>query len=311
MYDLALRALGHDPFLNLALEESFLERGFHDGSRVHDGSRGRDAAILIYINDPCVVVGRNQNPWVEVAARSEVPVLRRVSGGGAVYHDRGNLNWSLIVARSSHDRDAELGRVARALRALGVEAQPGPRGGLFVAGRGPWKGSKISGSARRLSASRVLHHGTLLVDADLSALASSLGGIEAESSRALPSVRSASVNAATVVPGLDVEEVARAIAREFSEAEPAAAESLADMSFAEAAARRLGSWEWTWGSTPAFSLALDWSGGRARLEVKGGIVASASGAGAESIAGIAGRRFGYALPEAAIEALEGRGASFS
>ncbi len=173
------------------------------------------------------------------------------------------------------------------------------------------EGSKISGSARRFSASRVLHHGTLLVDADLSALASSLGGIEAESSRALPSVRSASVNAANVVPGLDVEEVARAIAREFSEAEPAAAESFADMAFAEAAARRLGSWEWTWGSTPAFSLALDWSGGRARLEVKGGIVASASGAGAESIAGIAGRRFGYALPEAVIEALEGRGASFS
>lgn len=305
MYDLALRAFGHDPFLNLALEESFLERGFRDGSRV------RDAAILIYINDPCIVVGRNQNPWVEAAPLSELPVLRRVSGGGAVYHDRGNLNWSLIVPRGSHDKDSELGRVARALRTLGVEAEPGPRGGLFVAS-GPWKGSKISGSARRFTASRVLHHGTLLVDADLSALASSLGGgIEAESSRALPSVRSASVNMASVVPGLDVEEVARAIAREFSEAELAAADSFADTRYAEEAARRLGSWEWTWGSTPAFSLALDWSGGRARLEVKGGIVASASGAGADSISGIAGRRFGYALPEAAIEALEGRGVSFS
>lgn len=297
MYDIALRALGHDPLLNLALEESLLERGF-----------GRDSAVLVYVNDPCVVVGRNQNPWVEVAPESSLPVFRRVSGGGTVYHDRGNLNWSIIVPRSAHDRDAELGLVASALRKLGVETESGPRGGLFVAGDGPWKGSKLSGTARRISAARVLHHGTLLVDADLARLASCLGGIQAESSRALPSVKSASANLSSIVPGLRVNDAALAIALELSGGEPAAAESVAAKAYVEEAALRLASWEWTWGSTPAFSLELRWSGGRARLEINRGIVASVSGPGSERISHIAGRRFGYEMPAAAIAALEGLGA---
>jgi len=297
MYDIALRAARHDPFLNLALEESLLERGF-----------GRDRAILVYVNDPCVVVGRNQNPWAEVAPRSDLPVLRRVSGGGTVYHDRGNLNWSIIVPRNDHDRDAEIGLVARALRKLGVETESGPRGGLFVAGGGRWKGAKLSGTARRFSASRVLHHGTLLVDADLARLASVLGGLEAESSHALPSVRSASVNLASLVPGLGVDEAALAIAGEFSGGDARTAEPFADPDYSEAAARRLASWEWTWGSTPAFSLGLQWSGGRIRIDVNGGIVAAVRGPGADRISELAGRRFGYGMPAAAIEALEGRGA---
>lgn len=300
MYDVALRASRHDPYLNLALEESLLERGF-----------GRDSAMLIYVNDPCIVIGRNQNPWAEVSPRSDLPVLRRISGGGAVYHDRGNLNWSIIVPRGEHDRDAELGLVARALRGLGVETETGRRGGLFVAGEGPWKGAKLSGTARRFSASRVLHHGTLLVDADLSRLASSLGGLEAERSHALPSVRSPSVNLASVVPGLSVDEAAFAIVGELAGCEAREAEPFADGVYADQAARRLASWEWTWGSTPAFSLGLRWSGGSARIDIKGGIVASASGPGADRISGIAGRRFGYETPAAAIEILEGRRASLA
>jgi lipoate-protein ligase A len=297
MYDAALRTTGRDPFSNLALEESLLERGF-----------GFESAVLVSINDPCVVIGRNQNPWVEVSAGFELPVLRRVSGGGAVYQDRGNLNWSILVPRPRHDQQAELALIIGALRKLGVEAESGPRGGLFVAVDGPWKGAKLSGTARRLSATRVLHHGTLLVDADLGRLSSSLCGIDVELSKALPSVRSRSVNVSSLVPGLRVEEAALTIARELSGAEPEAAETLADRSYAEEAARRLASWEWTWGATPAFSLLLPWSGGEARMEIKGGIVASVSGSGAERIAGIAGRRFGYDLPASAVLALEGRAA---
>jgi lipoate-protein ligase A len=295
MYDAALRSTGRDPFRNLALEESLLERGF-----------AFESAVLVYVNDPCVVIGRNQNPWVEVSACSELPVLRRVSGGGAVYQDRGNLNWSILVPRARHDQNVELALIVGALRKLGVEAETGPRGGLFVAADGPWKGAKLSGTARRLSATRVLHHGTLLVDADLCRLSASLSGIEVERSQALPSVRSASVNVSSLVPGLRVEEAALTIARELSGAEPEAAEDVADRSYAEEAALRLASWEWTWGATPAFSLRLDWSGGAARMEIKGGIVAAVSGPGAERITGIAGRRFGYEMAAAAVLALESR-----
>ena len=127
--------------------------------------------------------------------------------------------------------------------------------------------------------------------------------------RALPSVRSASANLSSIVPGLSVNDAAlatspRALGRRTRGGRELRREGLR-RGRPRAAWR---SWEWTWGSTPAFSLELRWSGGRARLEVKGGIVASVSGPGSERISGIAGRRFGYEMPAAAIAALEGLGA---
>jgi lipoate---protein ligase len=300
MYDLALRAAGCDPFLNLGLEESLLER--------YDG---RESLLLFYIDDPCIVIGRNQNPWIEVASGSTLPVLRRISGGGAVYHDRGNLNWSLIVPRSRHDREAELAAIAKAVGSLGIEVETGPRGGLFVAGEGPWKGAKVSGTARRFSSTRVLHHGTLLVDADLGLLASSLGGLEAENSKALPSVRSRSVNLTSLAPGLRMEELILALARELSAGGLRDAETLADRDYAGASALRLSTWEWTWGATPYFTLALPTAGGKATIEVKAGCVASVSGPGSEQLAAIAGHRFDYETAAAAALVLDGSGASFS
>jgi lipoate-protein ligase A len=300
MYDVALRATGNEPSDNLALEESLLERGIGGGSSA--------SAVLVYVNDPCLVVGRNQNPWIEVSGGAAGPVLRRVSGGGCVYHDLGNLNWSIIAPRAMHDAAAELALVARAVARLGVRTVPGPRGGLFVAEPGPFEGAKLSGTARRLSASRVLHHGTLLVDSDLRALSSSLGGLRASRSKALPSVRSASANLSSLVPGLGVEDAALAILGELSAAACEAAEGYADKVYGREAAVRLSSWEWTWGATPPFSLALAWSGGDAEIEVRGGLLASASGPGAERLSGMIGRRFGYELPELALRALEGRSA---
>lgn len=284
-----------DPYSNLALEEALLERGFGGGS-----------ALLLYENDPCVVVGRNQNPWAEASADAELPVLRRVSGGGAVYQDRGNLNWALIVPRARHDRDAELALVVGALRELGLELEAGPRGGLFVSGGGPFKGAKVSGTARRLSSERVLHHGTLLVDADLARLRACLGGIEAEASRALPSLPSPCANLASLQPGLRVEGVALALARSLVGRESEAVEGLIDRSYADEAAVRLRSWEWTWGASPPFSVGMPWSGGRARLDVRGGRVASVSGEGSGSIAGFVERAFDYGLPLACVLAMEGR-----
>jgi lipoate---protein ligase len=296
MHDIALRSAGFDPIRNLALEESILERG-----------RGFDRVLFLYVNDPCIVIGRNQNPWMEVSARSALPVLRRVSGGGAVYHDRGNLNWGIVVPRSRHDPASELALISGAMRRLGVEAVSGPRGGLFVADDGPWKGAKLSGTARRLTAARALHHGTLLVDADLGRLGSCLGGIEAERSLALPSVRSASANLSSVVPGLCVDDAALAIAQEFSGFAPEPAEAFADPEYTGRAALRLASWEWTWGATPAFWLSLPCRGGSIQIEIKGGSLASASGPGAERVRDFLGRPFEYGLPASIIEALDSRG----
>ena len=87
--------------------------------------RRPEGLLLFYINGPSVIIGRNQNPWREAAPGTGLPLYRRASGGGAVYHDEGNLNWALIVPRLMHSQDAELAMVAAALSAQGVDAGAG------------------------------------------------------------------------------------------------------------------------------------------------------------------------------------------
>ncbi len=77
--------------------------------------RGNDAILLFYVNPPSVIIGRNQNYWREVAPSCTIPVFRRASGGGAVYHDLGNLNWSMIVPRELHSKEEELCLMAKAI----------------------------------------------------------------------------------------------------------------------------------------------------------------------------------------------------
>jgi lipoate-protein ligase A len=281
----ALASSSTDPAVNLALEESLLE-----------GSRPEAGALLLYVDRPCVVIGRNQNPWIEVSASAGLPVFRRASGGGAVYHDEGNLNWSLTVPREAHDRLAELGLVVAALADLGIEAAADERGAIRIAGRGPLSGSKVSGSARRILRDRVLHHGTLLVDAKLAALSGCLGGIDAESSAAPASAPSRVANLAQAAPGLSVEDAAAALARAFAGGSAAPAERYRDAESCARAEARLGSWGWTFGATPRFSIAIGGAGGASSLEVRGGIVASATGPAARELDRLVGLRFDYTVP---------------
>ncbi|MDP3179119.1 MAG: hypothetical protein Q8M76_14525 [Spirochaetaceae bacterium] len=285
----AFRAIGHDPIANLALEESLLEGG-------------TGSAFLVYVNDPCVVVGRNQNPWAEVSPSCETPVLRRVSGGGTVYHDRGNLNWSFILPRSAHDQCVELEAIASALRGLGIGATVGSRGGLFAPSDEGGK-LKIGGTARRLCSSRVLHHGTLLVEADLAALTASLGGLRTLESRALPSIPSASTNVSRIVPGLGMESLVASLCDALGAGEIANAADEADPELERASRARLASWEWTWGATPAFFVAA--GGAReAFIEVRSGIVAGLKGRDSPALAPLVGQRFDYGMPERAQKLLE-------
>jgi len=286
----ALRAAGSDPAANLALEEAFLSL-----------PADRAPLLLLYVNDPCVIVGRNQNPWAEVSPRAGLPVLRRVSGGGAVYHDRGNLNWALIVPRNWHDPGAELELIAGVLRGLGIEVDAGARGGLYVRGPSVFAAGKLSGTARRFGAHRVLHHGTILVDADLGRLRSCLGGLCLRSSRAIASVPARPVNASSLRPGLGVEDLAGALV--------AALAGGARVGIAETALRALGaegvaqearlrhqSWNWTWGETPAFSVAAPRGREELVVEVSRGRVVRVDGPGAESLGRALGSRFDYDLP---------------
>jgi lipoate---protein ligase len=289
---IALSSPSTDPYANLALEEAFLA-----------GPLPAEGLLLLYVDGPCAVLGRNQNPWIEVRAGAGLPVIRRVSGGGTVYHDEGNLNWSIVAPREAHDRCAELALLVSALAELGVEAAADERGAIRIAGTGARAGDKVSGSARRLLRDRVLHHGTLLVAADLERMASSLGGIEAEASASPASVPSRVVNLSSIVDGLRVGDAASALAWAFAgrPAEPAAPS--ADAEEVARAQERLRSWEWTYGATPPFSIKVGRGQRSACLEVRGGIVTAAAGQGASALGPLLGRRFDRAIPAAAEELL--------
>ena len=156
------RFTGLDPWDNLAREEVLF-----------DALPAGASALVLYVNRPCVVLGRHQNPLREVRleelARRDVPLVRRPSGGGTVWHDEGNLNWSLLVPKDGYDRGSVTRAVAAALAPLGRTLEPGERGDLFCGGK------KVSGAAYLFRRDRVLHHGTLLCRARLDDLHGVLG----------------------------------------------------------------------------------------------------------------------------------------
>jgi lipoate---protein ligase len=289
---IALSSSSSDPYANLALEEALL-----------GGELPAGGILLLYVDGPCAVIGRNQNPWVEVGPGAGLPVLRRISGGGTVYHDEGNLNWSIIAPREYHDRCAELALVVSALAGLGVEAAADERGAIRIAGAGPGAGGKVSGSARRLLRDRVLHHGTLLVDADLGRMASCLGGISAESAASPASVPSRVVDLAAIDPGIRVEDAASALASAFAGRPAEPAEPRADLEAVRRAEARLRSWDWTFGATPSFSIAVGKGLSSALLEARGGVLSAIAGPGAGALGALLGLRFDYSTPRLAEELL--------
>lgn len=204
---------------------------------------------------PAVVIGKNQNPWMECAPGQletrGIGLARRISGGGTVYHDQGNLNYAFILDRASYRRGAVFGELVVRLRKLGISATNHGRSGLGVEGR------KFSGTAFCYRGSRVLHHGTLLVSADLEELERALTPPPiAIRSRAIPSERSPVVNLSEIVPGLTVERLAAALA-EGSEPVPSEGMDWAAIGELE---KKHDSQSWVLESTPPFEAdVLSWT----------------------------------------------------
>lgn len=219
--------------------------------------------LFCWIGAPAVVMGKNQNPWKECnldwIKEQELHLARRVSGGGAVYHDEGNLNISWILPRAEYRVEKMHQLLIRTLATLGINAELSKGGSLTV------DGSKISGSAFCYRKDRVLHHGTLLVNADLPRLRAALSPTRISmETHAVPSQPASVVNIKTLQPTLSFGKIQRALLemaeKGFGPATPLSVEGFEDPLKKETV--RLASSEWIWGQTPSFKTSTIFPDGR-------------------------------------------------
>lgn len=232
-----------DPDHNLALEEYVFT------------SMPRDKEYLIlWQNDNAVIIGRHQNTLAEIdesyVQQQGIRVVRRMSGGGAVYHDLGNLNFSFIVdaAGSQVDLERFCLRIALALGELGLDARLDGRNDILA------EGCKISGNAQYMKEGRVMHHGTLLFDSDLSVLSKALKpDPEKIRAKGVKSVRSRVANIRSLLKrDMTLQEFRDYLARHLLGGDGVRYElTKADLDAVEAIrAARYGTWEWNYGASP-------------------------------------------------------------
>uniref|UniRef100_A0A182RAK6 BPL/LPL catalytic domain-containing protein n=1 Tax=Anopheles funestus TaxID=62324 RepID=A0A182RAK6_ANOFN len=195
----------NDVFTNLALED-WIYRNF-DLTNHH--------ILMLWINKPSVVIGRHQNPFsetnVSALARNGIELARRNSGGGAVYHDPGNLNCTFFMPRARYDRKYNLTLLTRALyREYGINAELSARDDIVLLGK------KISGTAAKLGQPNAYHHCTLLVNSNKLHLGASLAKDNVEiTSKATASIPSPIKNLVDVNRTVNIQQLLSAIGYEF------------------------------------------------------------------------------------------------
>lgn len=260
-----------NPWHNLALEEALFEN--------HSGG----ALLYLWRNSRTVVIGRNQNAWkecrVEALERDGGKLARRSSGGGAVYHDLGNLNFTFILPREEYNLERQLGVILRAVQELGINAHFSGRNDIVGE-----DGAKFSGNAFRFSQKNAMHHGTLLVDVDLARMAKYLSPPKEKlRTKGVESVRARVCNLNDIKPGITGADAWVSIAKAFTlEYGHCRAMNDKDVFVAALSQRedRHASWDWRMGSSPAFDVTLEnrfaWGSLEIGLTLEKGIVKMAT-----------------------------------
>lgn len=256
-----------DPAYNLAFEEYVLT------------CRKEADYLLLWQNDNTVVVGQNQNTEQEInrafVEEHGIHVVRRTTGGGAVYHDLGNLNYSFITDAGDAERltmERFTTPVVAALRGLGLQAEASGRNDILVEGR------KVSGTAQRLLNGRILHHGTLLFDANPEMVAGALQvDTEKFRSKSAKSVRSRIGNIRDFLKqDMSLPDfwgyLKKALAGDGYVTGALSPEELREVESLKRV--KYDTWEWTYGSSPKYDMRNKryWDGGslEVRAAVEGG-----------------------------------------
>jgi lipoate-protein ligase A len=194
-----------NPYRNIALEALLLEK-----------VEQKSCILYLWQNRHSVIIGRNQNAWkecrVEELEKTGGFLARRLSGGGAVYHDLGNLNFTFLLPREEYDIEKQTEVILRAVRMAGIEAQRTGRNDIETRGR------KFSGNAFYFSGANAYHHGTILVKADTEA-ASKYLSVQADKFRArgVESVRKRIINLTECRADLSIPELKQYLAAAFDE----------------------------------------------------------------------------------------------
>ncbi len=256
-----------DGWENLAMDEWFL-----------DHMDPEDMVLHFYVNQNAVIIGKNQNPWKECALgvmeTDGVQLVRRITGGGAVYHDEGNLNFSFITGKDRYDVQKQLGMILQAVRSFGIDCEFSGRNDLLAEGR------KFSGNAFCLRKDMRQHHGTLLIRSDMGRLQKYLQVDPRKiKSKGIESVRSRVCNLSELSPSITVQTMLEAIRvsceaiyGKVEEFRPTPEQVAQVMSYVE----KQRSWQWRLGRTPSFDLELDtrfpWGGVQLLLTLKEGAI---------------------------------------
>ncbi|WP_422122730.1 lipoate--protein ligase [Planococcus sp. X10-3] len=265
-----------DPRINLAIEEYLLKNMDVE----------KDPFLLFYINEPSIIIGKNQNTAEEINTdyvdSNGIHVVRRLSGGGAVYHDHGNLNYSFITVddgESFRNFRKFTEPVVKALNGLGVNAEMSGRNDLMAEGR------KISGNAQFSTRGRMYSHGTLMFDTNIEEVVSALKvSKEKIESKGIKSIRSRVANISEFLEtGMTVMEFRSEILHSIFEGEEnVKLWELTDEDWEgihEISRERYGNWEWNYGKSPKFNVKhshrFPVGGIDVRLQVEKGLVENA------------------------------------
>ncbi|RSD29298.1 lipoate--protein ligase [Mesobacillus subterraneus] len=239
-----------DPRINLAIEEYALKN-----------LDINETYLLFYINEPSIIIGKNQNTIEEInteyVEKNGIHVVRRLSGGGAVYHDLGNLNFSFITkddGESFHNFRKFTEPVVKALNKLGVNAELSGRNDLLAEGR------KISGNAQFSTKGRMFSHGTLLFDSEIESVVSALNVKKDKiESKGIKSIRSRVANISEFLQEkVTIEEFRSLLLKNIFEGQDEIPEYVLTEKdwekIHELSKERYQNWDWNYGKSPKFNL---------------------------------------------------------